>query len=430
MDTSSAQTGRQECGWMSLLRAPETRPLPRCWWYDDSTLVIVDAALAEEVLRAPRGTYILPSRFYVDTADGSGGGRTSTELPPGRATVQSWMTPAWTAASVRKLAPAMVAAADEALDAHPPTATGWPALEGALELSSRLAALLCLGPDADLVTGLHTTMRAAAPGVVRGVGRPDDPDAKARFAQAAAEIGSRVQRAVDRRRGGVDVDSPDLLSTLLTAAHKRGHTDLRSVVFAVAHALWRVETGPGLVTAWMLHELAKHPDHQTRLRQEALAVLGSSGTPEALNPTDLISTGHAMHETLRLYPTAWIQGWVACQAVDIGDQHLEPGMQVRIAVYPIQRDPANYLDPNAFRPQRWADPDLAGPANAFLPFSLGTSYCKGTHWVHAVATLSTAAVLRRYRLVPARGAQVIEQFTSHLQPIGLSLDTIQLPISN
>lgn len=422
----NTKTSPRERTWMSMLGAPEARPLPRYWWYDTSTLVIADATLAEQVLRAPRENFVLPSRFYVDKDNSSGGERTAMDLPPGKATVQSWMAPVWKAAWVRKLAPAMLTVADKALDTDPPDATSWAAVEGALELSSRLAALLCLGPDADLVTGLHPVMRAASPGVVRGVGQSGDSDAKAGFAQAAAEIGSRVQSAVDRRARGTKVDSHDLLSILLDAAHKRGQTDLRSIVFAVAHALWRIETGPGLVTAWMLHELAGNPDHQAQLRQEALAVLGSSGTPTVLNPADLIFASHVMRETLRLHPTAWIQGWVAREEVDIGDQHLMPGMQVRIAVYPIQRDPANYPAPDSFWPQRWADPELAGPANAFLPFSLGSSYCKGTHWVHAMAVLSTAAILRRYQLARAPGTAVTAKFTSHLEPVGLFLDTVRL----
>jgi cytochrome P450 len=410
-----------------MLGAPEARPFPRYWWYDTSTLVIADATLAEQVLRSPRGVFALPSRFYVDKDRNSDDERATMDLPPGKATVQSWMAPVWKAAWVRKLAPAMLTVVDETLDVDPPDATGWAAVEGALELSSRLAALLCLGPDADLVAGLHPVMRAAAPGVVRGVGQPGDPDAKADFAHAAAEIGSRIQRAVDRRAAkDTKVDTTDLLSVLLDAAYQRGQTDLRSIVFAVAHALWRIETGPGLVTAWMLHELAGNPDHQAQLRQEALAVLGSSGAPTVLNPADLVFASHVMRETLRLHPTAWIQGWVAHQEVDIGDQHLMPGMQVRIAVYPIQRDPANYPAPDSFWPQRWADPELAGPANAFLPFSLGSSYCKGTHWVHAMSVLSTAAILRRYQVAQTPGTRVTEKFTSHLAPAGLFLDTVRL----
>ncbi|MGD9622077.1 MAG: cytochrome P450 [Mycolicibacterium sp.] len=412
---------------MAMLRAPSDAPLPRSWWYDTSTLVIADATLAEQVLRTPRGVFVLPSRFYLDTDNSSSEQRSSTELPPGQATVQSWMTPAWAPAAVRELAPKMLAAADQALDVDPPDSSRWPALEGALELSSRLAALLCLGPDADLVAGLHPAIRAATPGVVRGVGQSGDPDAKVRFARAAAEIGSRVQSAVDRRSKDGEFDGADLLSTLLAAANKRGQTDLRSVVFAVAHALWRVETGPGLVTAWMLHELAGSPGHQAQIREQAVAVLGGEGIPAAINPADLTFASQAMREALRLHPTSWIQGWVACEEVDIGDHHLMPGMQVRIAVYPIQRDQANYPDPDTFRPDRWADPALAGPSNAFLPFSMGPSYCKGTHWVHAIATLSTAAILRRYHLTRSPGTQVTPKFTSHLEPVGLFLDTASVP---
>ncbi|MEV5884923.1 cytochrome P450 [Streptomyces sp. NPDC052020] len=410
----------QEPGPAALLRAPATRPLPACWWYDPRTLVVADADAAVRALCADDDTGARSEAFR--RPPGWDGGR-QTALP-GRTARLSWTQPAFTAAAVRAQAPALLSAADACLDRTPPPASDWDVLPTVLETTAHLAAVLCLGGDAALVHGLDAPLRAATPAVVRGAGQPCQDGAHDRFERAAAAVDDRLRAALRRRRAAAPAAAGhDLLSVLLAEPA----ADDEAVLTVLFSRLFSAQTAPGLLTAWLLHLLATHPAEQRRLRAEARRVLGPSGTPPAVDPAQLTATQHALREALRLYPPSWLLGRTLRRPVRLADHDLAPGTEIRVATYLIHRDPAHHPRPDAFVPGRWATPRPGLHRGAYLPFGIGDRYCRGASWVTAIAALTTAALLRRHHLRPTPGGRVTPHFSAHLEPAGLRLDPHPAP---
>ena len=84
---------------------------------------------------------------------------------------------------------------------------------------------------------------------------------------------------------------------------------------------------------------------------------------------------------------------------EIGGYHVPRGTQVLTIQWVVHRDPRWYEDPEAFRPERWAD-DLERrlPRCAYFPFGDGPRICIGQQFALTEAVLVLATVARNYRL--------------------------------
>ncbi|MFI9202872.1 cytochrome P450 [Streptomyces sp. NPDC053048] len=199
--------------------------------------------------------------------------------------------------------------------------------------------------------------------------------------------------------------------------------DDEALVAVLFSRLFSAQTAPALLTAWLLHLLAGHPREQQRLREEARTVLGPAGTPPTVDPARLVATQHALRETLRLYPPAWLLDRTIQSPTTLGGRDLDPGTEGRVVTYLIHRDPAHHPDPDVFAPARWADPQPDLHRGAYLPFGTGGRYCRGALWVTTIAALTSAALLRRHDFRHTPGTRVCPAFGAHLEPTGLRLDT-------
>jgi len=88
----------------------------------------------------------------------------------------------------------------------------------------------------------------------------------------------------------------------------------------------------------------------------------------------------------------------------------------------LQRDPRFWRDPEVFDPDRWT-PERAAEVvpNTYFPFGAGQRHClgEGMAWMEIMLTL--AALLPRWRAVPATSEPVQPQAGLTLQPMGLKL---------
>jgi cytochrome P450 len=106
-----------------------------------------------------------------------------------------------------------------------------------------------------------------------------------------------------------------------------------------------------------------------------------------------------IQEAMRLYPPAWGLGREAIADCEVGGYHVPRGTQVLTIQRIVHRDPRWYKDPEAFRPERWAD-DLERrlPRCAYFPFGDGPRICIGQHFAMMEAVLVLATVARGHRL--------------------------------
>ena len=66
-------------------------------------------------------------------------------------------------------------------------------------------------------------------------------------------------------------------------------------------------------------------------------------------------TESVVNETLRVYPTVWVIGREAIEPVELGGYLIPAGTTVFMPQWVIHRDGRWFDDPEAFRPERWAD---------------------------------------------------------------------------
>ena len=132
--------------------------------------------------------------------------------------------------------------------------------------------------------------------------------------------------------------------------------------------------------AWTVHQLCDSPQWAAELRSEADAVIGSANVAVDLDTANRLRRANAVaNETMRLRPVAPLLGFLDANVdMALGDVFVPKGTGVVVLLRPPALDQTNFVDPLAFRPERWLE-DLDGPQNvsAHLPFGSGPRMCPG-----------------------------------------------------
>jgi cytochrome P450 len=280
-------------------------------------------------------------------------------------------------------------------------------------LAGKVAMATLFGSDADA----DRRAFAAALGVITGVVEarfrrlvrlpdwvPTPENRRLRRALRALDaVVYRLVRAARDRPPGTD-----LLSVLTHARAEDGSamSDRQLRDETVTLFLAGSET-TALALTWAWHLLAGHPAVEERLAAEWRAVLGGR-TPTADDVPHLPFTECVVMETLRLRPPVYVIGREAAGPVELGGYRLRRGATVLLSQWVTHRDPRWFVDPDAFRPDRWEN-GFAGriPKYAFFPFGGGPRLCLGNAFAMLEAVLLLATVGRRFRFQPVPG-QIVE----------------------
>ena len=155
--------------------------------------------------------------------------------------------------------------------------------------------------------------------------------------------------------------------------------------------------------AWIVAELAQHPDVLDSINAEVHAVCGTGPlTIDALN--ELTVTQATVNEALRLHPPAIWSGRRATRAFDLHGHTIPAGSMILFSPYVTQRDPTNFARADQFLPGRWIDghPDHAEQAPyTFVPFGGGGRRCLGFAFATQELVAMTATLARRVTFEPA-----------------------------
>jgi cytochrome P450 len=221
-----------------------------------------------------------------------------------------------------------------------------------------------------------------------------------------------------RRRAGPAAD--DLLGLLLAARDEEsgtGMTDaqLRDEVLTLLFA-GHDTTAAALSWAWYL--LARHPEAQESLHDEAAAHLGGR-TPTAEDLPHLPLATAVFEEAIRLYPPA--PGLVR-QAVEPDEINGYPVPRKAILMpsqWMTHRHPAYWEEPDRFRPERFLPGRAADrPKFAYFPFGGGPRVCIGNTFAQVEGALVLAALAQRFHFRPADDREVEPDMTFVLRPKG------------
>jgi cytochrome P450 len=199
----------------------------------------------------------------------------------------------------------------------------------------------------------------------------------------------------------------DLLSMLLRAQDIDGSqmTDVQlrdetMTLFLAGH-----ET-TALTLSWTWYLLAKHPEVEAKLAAEWASILGGR-IPTANDIPRLTFTEQVIQESMRLYPAVYLIGREPLKDVELGGYRVKKGTTVFFSQWVSHRDAKYFDDPEAFRPERWAD-GLAKrlPKYAYYPFGGGPRVCIGNTFAMMEAVLLLTTLGQRWRFTLDPNAQV------------------------
>lgn len=221
--------------------------------------------------------------------------------------------------------------------------------------------------------------------------------------QTAEDIVQEHEYAI--KYGHSTTDDEDMLTTIM----KTNHFSHAKLVDQTVHILAAgTETVSGSM-AWAIHLLSRHPDNQSRLRQEIRENIPSISTtpPESLSSIleNLPYLNAVLKEVLRFHSINTIL-WRQAHAptATLLSQHIPIGSKVVFSPWTCNRDPVHWgPDARTFHPERWLSNPATGGANhsyAFLTFGAGSRRCIGEAFARAQMRCVIAGLVGRFEFLP------------------------------
>lgn len=240
--------------------------------------------------------------------------------------------------------------------------------------------------------------------------------------RALRTLHEMIRRVVCERRTTGE-DRGDLLSMLLLAVDTEGDggrmTDTQvcdeiTTLFVAGYDT----TASGLAWTWYL--LAQHPEIAEQASDEAMRVLGDG--PAQLGDYERLDfIQQIIHESLRLYPPAWmLMLREAVEETELLGYAIPRKSWIYLVPWVTHRSERWFPDPLRFDPSRFAPDRIEEiPAYAYFPFGLGGHRCIGERLALMEMTLVVATVLRSFRilLAPQQGLVGVEPHTA-IRPRG------------
>jgi pentalenene oxygenase len=280
---------------------------------------------------------------------------------------------------------------------------------------------------ADLAAEAAERIMAAFPGVVSGIMAhtlyPADwmerlpLGVNRRYQKSSDEVRTIVDEVIARSAGS----DAGLLGLLLKAHEDGSAFDGELLRDEVVTLLIAGSETVATTLAWVLHEIAGHPEVERALVDELTTELGDAAVRHS-DFARLPLLDRVVKEALRLHTPNWLLTRRATEPTTLGGYRIPAGAEVGFSLTALHRDPRVFGSPLEFDPDRWLDEDLAGHATgAFLPFGVGRHRCPGDTFAWAELGVALATILREWRLVHRPGTKVRELPMVTVQPSGLRM---------
>ncbi|MEV8406718.1 cytochrome P450 [Streptomyces niveus] len=194
-----------------------------------------------------------------------------------------------------------------------------------------------------------------------------------------ARIDAVARNAVEAARGGAaGPDGPGLLRVLTDAAAEHPEYTDRLIRDEMVTLMVAGHETTATTLTWLYLLLDQHP----AAREQALAA-GDEGSEQRRQAVQAL-----VHETLRLYPSAWMLPRHAAEDDTLAGYAVEAGTDILVCPYLTHRDPELWPEPEHFDPRRFTAPD-GRPAHpgAYFPFGIGPRACLGLQFALRESTV-------------------------------------------
>jgi len=220
----------------------------------------------------------------------------------------------------------------------------------------------------------------------------------------------------------------DLLSLLMAAMNDDGSQmterqvrDESMTLFVAGH-----ET-TALSLAWTWYLLSENPTAEARLHEELGVVLG--GRPAEVSDLEKLPYLNAVvHESLRLFPPAFIMARMNVETVRVGGYEIPPRSTLLASQWVMHRDARFFQQPEQFMPERWLDGlESRLPPGAYFPFGDGPRRCIGQGFAQLETALVIAAIAQKFSFRLNKGFPVVPEPLVTLRPkYGIEMTIQQL----
>ncbi|KAL3437292.1 cytochrome P450 [Aspergillus tetrazonus] len=241
--------------------------------------------------------------------------------------------------------------------------------------------------------------------------------------QLISEKRERIKHNPDEAEGGGG--GKDILSVALNSGK---FTDIELIDQMMTFLAAGHETTSSALQ-WSVYALCKHPNIQTRLRQEIRSNLPSISSndpkPVTAEAVDSLPYLHAFcNEVLRFHPSVPITFRTTTRDTTLAGTLLPKGTQLTISPEVINHDPELWgPDAHIFNPDRWIGPGRANTGGASSNYALmtflhGPRSCIGQGFAKAELACLVAAMVGRFEMELADPEKKLEvRRTATISPV-------------
>lgn len=238
-------------------------------------------------------------------------------------------------------------------------------------------------------------------------------------------VNARIRARRKARASGRETEG-DLLDVLLGGdLSNRDITDEAMTLFLAG-----LETVAVALT-WAVYLLATHGEIYQGVQAEVDTALNGQ-MPGAASLALLPLTLRVYKEALRLYPPVYIVARQSLKPVQLGDAAFTKGTTFFASPYVQHRTRPEFIDPLAFRPDRWENPswEKSLPRYAYFPFGGGPHVCVGGHLAMLQGHLLLARVLQTARFALVPGQTIVPEPLFTLRPKNGVMMTVTRRVSS
>ncbi len=235
---------------------------------------------------------------------------------------------------------------------------------------------------------------------------------------AVGDMRRIADEAIEARRQRGPDGVPDLLDLLMEGEDPKTKRQMNTaelrdnlLTFIVAGH----ET-TALTLGWSLYLCAFDQDVQDRARAELREICGD-GPVTGEHVEKLPFMRQIIDEALRLYPPAGMVSRTAMANDTLCGREIRKGDTVILPIYALHRHHMLWEDPDAFRPDRFADRKSV-ERYAYLPFGDGPRICIGASFALQEAVIILGTLLNRFRFTPVAGRNPDPVMILTLRPEG------------
>ena len=216
----------------------------------------------------------------------------------------------------------------------------------------------------------------------------------------AKTMHAMVSEAIEaRRREGASAGTEDLLDHMLAAEDPESgrRMNARDLLHNMQFFIVAGHETTALSLGWALYLLARHPEVQSRAREEARAAMqGDRLTAADLDRAPYIR--QILDEAMRLFPPVGFLARSAAEDDILVGRQIRKGEMVFLAIYALHRHEMWWDRPNEFDPDNFAPEKLRSMHRYLhLPFGAGPRVCVGANFAMMQAQMILTTLLARFQ---------------------------------